>query len=120
MSGISLLEWLQEPASVNREVNMGYLLVVTIISLCVLAYAILSKDKRAQKFYMYSLIVWPLIEGFGLVTGMRVYEGTSPWLVWFVVGFMEDPGWVCLAFIISQYWARKFGLLPKKKGKTKE
>jgi len=117
---MSFLDWLREPAYVNREVNMGYLLIVTIISLSVLAYAILSKDRRAQKFYMFSLIVWPAIEGFGLVTGMRDYQGTSRLLVWFVVGFMEDPGWVCLAFIISQYWAKKLGLYKEDKKPSKE
>jgi hypothetical protein len=98
---VSFADWLAEGAYVDRHVNMFYFLVITVISLCVLTYAVRSRNNRAIRIYLFSLPVWAGIEGFGLVTGMRVYESYQP-AVFFFVAFMEDAGWVTLAFIVSE------------------
>ena len=108
---MSVVEWLVEPAEVARHVNLLYFIVVSAISLAVLAYAVLTRNRRAIIIYLYALPVWAAIEGIGLVTGMRVYESYQP-AVFFFVAFMEDAGWVTLAFIVSEglfKWSKSFG-----------
>ena len=96
-----LTEWLSQPAEVNRIVNHLYLIVVTIISVVVILYALKVKNKNAIRLYLYAIPVWMGIEGLGLVTGWRTY--TEPrWLVYLIVSIGEDPGWVCLAYLISE------------------
>jgi hypothetical protein len=103
-----------ESAYVARHVNMLYFLVVSVISLSVLAWAVFSHNHRAVNIYLYSMPVWAGIEGFGLVTGMRVYESYQG-AVFFFVAFMEDAGWVTLAFMVSEGLHRwSYKIYPKK------
>ena len=48
---MSVADWLAEGAYVDRHVNMFYFLVVTAISLCVLAYAARSGNNRAIRIF---------------------------------------------------------------------
>ncbi len=57
----------------SREVNYLYFLIVLVITLTVLGIALYTKNKRAVKMFVFAMGIWALIEGIGLVTGMRVY-----------------------------------------------
>ena len=108
---MSVIEWLTQEAFVARHVNLLYFIVVSAISLAVLAYAVVTKNRRAIIIYLYALPVWAAIEGIGLVTGMRIYESYQP-AVFFFVAFMEDAGWVTLAFVVSEglfKWSKGWG-----------
>jgi hypothetical protein len=105
---MGLLDWLAEPAEVARTINGGYMIVVTAISLTVLFLAWWTRDRNAMRLYILSIPIWLLIEGFGLVTGMREYTAQQG-LVYFVVAVMEDPGWVTLAYMVAwRLWERRF------------
>ncbi|MBN1539173.1 MAG: hypothetical protein JW939_03440 [Candidatus Thermoplasmatota archaeon] len=98
---MSLLSWLLEEAHVQREVSFLYLAIVTAISLGVLFYALRTRNRNALYLYLFSLPVWGAIEGIGLLTGWRQYSASQA-LVYVVVSFMENPGWVTLAYIMSE------------------
>ncbi len=105
---MGLLEWLLEPVHVSRSVNVGYLILVTGISLAILAYALRTRDRNAVRLYFASIPIWMFIEGLGLIQGWRAYSG-SVGLVYIVVAVMEDPGWVALAYMIGvRLMERKF------------
>ncbi|UCH89372.1 MAG: hypothetical protein JSV49_01625 [Thermoplasmata archaeon] len=99
---MEVLEWLKEPAYVERVVNNLYFIIVTIIALAVLVYAIKTRNKNAIKLFLFSMIVWPAIEGLVWGMGIRFYDSASPQMVFIVVAFMEDPGWVCLAYMVAE------------------
>jgi hypothetical protein len=89
------------------------MVVVTAISLTVLFLAWWTKDRNAMRLYILSIPIWLLIEGFGLITGMREYTAQQG-LVYFVVAVMEDPGWVTLAYMVAwRLWERRFPSLAK-------
>lgn len=104
---MSLLSWLLEEAHVDREVSYLYLIIVTAISLGVLAYVLKTRNRNAIYLYLFSLPVWGAIEGIGLLTGWRQYS-SSPGLVFVVVSFMENPGWVTLAYLISEKMMKRW------------
>jgi hypothetical protein len=104
---MGIMEWLTEPAYVHREVNTLYFIIVTIIALAVLAYAIRTKNKNAINLFLFSMIVWPIIEGLVWGMGIRIYDSPSPQLAFTVIAFMEDPGWVCLAYMMSEFFYKK-------------
>lgn len=51
--------------------------------------------------FLFAMIVWALIEGFGLITGMRVYSKDTI-IVFIFVALVEDPGWVCLGYMMAE------------------
>ncbi len=104
-----LIDWLITPAEINRVVNVLYLIIVSCIALGVLITAIVTKNKNGIRIYLFSIPVWLFIEGFGLVTGLREYDINGPmfWITYIVVAVGEDPGWVALAYMVSE-WSLKF------------
>lgn len=118
MKNMSLLEWLTSPALVSRDVNYLYFLIVLAITLIVLAIALYTRNKRAVKIFIFAMAIWALIEGIGLVTGMRVYTPSEDrFLVFIFVALVEDPGWVCLGYMMAEQMYKK--LLKKKTTATK-
>ena len=105
---MSVIDWLMEPAFVSREVNWLYFIIVTLISLSVLFYALYTKNRRALYLYIFSIFVWVAIEGGFMLAGTRTYESSSVPLAFFAVAVMEDPGWVCLAYIIAEITFKNF------------
>jgi hypothetical protein len=99
---MSVVDWLTEPAFVSREVNWLYFIIVTMISLVVLVYAIHSKNRRAIYLYIFAIFVWVAIEGGSVLLGVRTYESSAAPLAFVVVAVMEDPGWVCLAYMVAE------------------
>ena len=98
-----LLDWILSPASVSRQVTYLYFMIALIVVIFVLGIAIYSKNKRAVRLFLFAMIVWAVIEFIGLVTGMRVYKPDSDKVMIFIfVAFVEDPGWVCLCFLIAE------------------
>ena len=91
------------PAQVSREVNYLYFLIVLAITITVLVIAIYTKNRRAIIMFLYAMVVWACIEGFGLITGMRVYEPPKDQIMVFIfVALVEDPGWVCLGYMVAE------------------
>ena len=91
------------PASVSREVNYLYFLIVLGVTLTVLGIALYTKNKRAVRMFVFAMGVWAFIEGIGLVTGTRVYTPPSERIpVFLFVALVEDPGWVCLGYMIAE------------------
>ena len=91
------------PVHVSREVNYLYFLVVLGITLTVLGIALYTKNKRAVKMFVFAMGIWALIEGIGLVTGMRVYNPPEERIPVFIfVALIEDPGWVCLGYMMAE------------------
>ena len=91
------------PAQVSREVNYLYFLIVIGITITVLGVALYTRNKRAVKMFVFAMGIWALIEGIGLVTGMRVYSPSQDSsLIFILVAFVEDPGWVCLGYMIAE------------------
>jgi len=91
------------PANVSREVNYLYFLVVLGMTLTVLGIALYTKNKRAVTMFVFAMGVWALIEGIGLITGMRTYNPAAERLpVFLFVAFVEDPGWVCLGYMMAE------------------
>lgn len=114
MKNMDILEWITSSAQVSREVNYLYFLIVLAITITVIAIALYTKNKRAIKLFLFAMAVWSVIEGIGLLTGMRVYnppEARIP--VFLFVALVEDPGWVCLGYMSAEQIYKKF--LKKKK-----
>jgi uncharacterized membrane protein HdeD (DUF308 family) len=96
------------PAHVSREVNYLYFLLVLGITLTVLGIAIYTKNKRAVKMFIFAMGIWALIEGIGLVTGMRAYNPPEERIPVFIfVALVEDPGWVCLGYMMAEQFFKK-------------
>jgi hypothetical protein len=76
---------------------------VLSITATVLGIALYTRNKRAVKMFVFAMGIWALIEGIGLVTGMRAYNPPEERiLVFLFVAFVEDPGWVCLGFMMAE------------------
>ncbi len=103
---MGIIEWILSPANVYREVNYAYFLIVLAITLTVLGIAVYTKNKKAIKMFLFAMIIWAFIEGFGLVTGMRAYSKDTI-LVFIFVAFIEDPGWVCLGFMMAEQFFKR-------------
>jgi hypothetical protein len=107
---MGLMDWLSEPAEVNRTVSIAYFMVVTGISLTVLylAWRTRGRDPNTLRLYVFSIPVWLGIEGLGLVMGWREYTDHVA-LTYFVVAVMEDPGWMALSYLVaSRLFERRF------------
>ena len=74
-----------------------------------LAIALYTRNKRAVKMFIFAMAVWAFIEGFGLVTGMRVYSKDTI-LVFIFVALVEDPGWVCLGYMMAEQLFKRLKL----------
>lgn len=107
---MEIIEWILSPANVFREVNFAYFLIVLAISLTVLGIAIYTKNKKAIRMFLFAMVIWAFIEGFGLVTGMRTYSKDTI-LVFFFVAFIEDPGWVCLGFMMAEQLFKRLKII---------
>ena len=105
---MGVIDWLTEPAFVSREVNTLYFIIVTILSVSVLSYAIYTKNRRAIYLYLFAIFVWCALEGGSMLVGVRTYESPSVPLALFAVAVMEDPGWVCLGYLVSEKAYKKF------------
>lgn len=106
---MGLFEWITSPAQVSRDVNYLYFLIVLAITLTVFAVALYTKNKRAVRIFLFAMVVWSIIEGFGLVTGMRVYSPSEDRILIFIfVALVEDPGWVCLGYMMAEQMYKKF------------
>jgi uncharacterized membrane protein YedE/YeeE len=113
VKNMGLIEWLASPANVSRDVNYLYFMIVLAITLTVLFIAVYSKNKRALKMFVFAMGIWALIEGIGLVTGMRVYTPSEHrFAVFIFVALFEDPGWVCLGYMMAEQLYKR---LPNKK-----
>ena len=113
MKDMGLIEWLTSPANVSRDVNYLYFLIVLAITLTVLFIALYTRNKRALKVFVFAMAIWALIEGIGLITGMRVYSPSEDrFAVFLFVALVEDPGWVCLGYMMAEQMYKRF---PKKK-----
>ncbi|MCK5261695.1 MAG: hypothetical protein KAJ44_05905 [Thermoplasmatales archaeon] len=99
-------------AHVYRQVNYVYFLIVLGITLTVLGIAIYTKNKRAVKMFLFAMVIWAFIEGFGLVTGMRVYSDATL-LVFIFVALVEDPGWVCLGYMMAEQLFKRLKIINK-------
>jgi len=107
------------PAEVCREVNYVYFLVVLGITLTVLGIALYTKNKRAVKMFLFAAVIWALIEGIGIVSGMRTYEPHSDrLLIFFFVAIIEDSGWVCLGYMMAEQLFKKLKTNKPSKNKT--
>lgn len=89
------------PAEVCRHVNYLYFFIVLCITLAVLGIALYTKNRRAVKMFLFAMVIWALIEGIGLVTGMREYSQDVA-VVYIFVALVEDPGWVCLGYMMAE------------------
>lgn len=99
---MDIISWLTESAMVNRHVTPLYFIFVSIITFSILFYAIRTNNKRAVRIFMYGFVVWVLLE-FGLFfTGVRQYNLENPYFVILLIGGVEDPGWVCLAYLVAE------------------
>lgn len=109
MKVMDIIDWIATPAQVSREVNYLYFLVVLAITITVVSIALYTKNKRAVKLFLFAMVIWSIIEGIGLITGMRVYsppEARIP--VFLFVALVEDPGWVCLGYMMAEQIYKKF------------
>ena len=98
---MSLMDWLMTSAEVSRTINGGYMIVVSVIAMSVLAFAIYTRDRNAVRLYLLSIPIWLFIEGLGLFSwGIREYS-SQVGLTYFVVAVMEDPGWVTLSYMVA-------------------
>jgi len=53
--------------------------------------------------FVFAMGIWALIEGIGLVTGMRAYNPPVDRIPVFIfVALIEDPGWVCLGYMTAE------------------
>lgn len=96
------------PASVSREVNYLYFLAVLCITLTVIGVALYLRNKRAVKIFLFAMVVWAVIESIGIVTGMRTYDPFEDRMLIFIfVAFVEDPGWVCLGYMIAEQFYKR-------------
>lgn len=79
-----------------------------------LGIALYTRNKRAVEMFLFAMVVWALIEGFGLLTGMRVYEPTEDTLLVFIfVALVEDPGWVCLGYMMAEQLFKRLKIINK-------
>ena len=102
MMEMDIVSWLTESAAVNRHVSPLYFIIVTIITLSILIYSIKTDNKRALRLFVYAFVVWLVLE-FGLFfTGVREYNLENPYLVILLIGGVEDPGWVVLAYLVAE------------------
>jgi len=97
-----LMDYLLLPAHVQRVVNPLYFAMVVAITSGVLYYSIKTKNRNAIRLFVFSLFVWPAIELIGLLSGWRAYHNANVGLIFFLVGMVEDPGWVALAYIAAE------------------
>lgn len=81
--------------------NYVYFLIVLAITATVLLIAIYTRNKRAIRMFLYAMVVWAFIEGFGLITGLRAYSKDTL-IVFVFVALVEDPGWVCLGYMMAE------------------
>ena len=103
---MDIITWLTEAAYVNRHVTPLYFIIVSAITLSVLVYAIKTDNKRAMTVFGYAFVVWVILE-FGLYfTGVRQYNIEHPYLIILLIGGVEDPGWVCLAYMVAEKMMR--------------
>jgi hypothetical protein len=80
----------------------------------VLGIAIYTRNKRAIRMFVFAMGIWALIEGIGLVTGMRVYSPSEDSaFIYFFVALVEDPGWVCLSYMIAEQIFKRLNLNKK-------
>jgi predicted neutral ceramidase superfamily lipid hydrolase len=106
---MDIIEWIAAPAEVSREVNYLYFIIVLAITLTVIAIAIYTKNKRAIKLFLFAMVIWSIIEGIGLITGMREYTPSEARIpVFLFVALVEDPGWVCLGYMSAEQIYKKF------------
>jgi hypothetical protein len=99
---MDIFDWLTASADVNRHVSPLYFIVVTLITSSVLFYVIKTDNKRALRVFAYGFVVWVVFE-FGLFfTGVRQYSVDNPYPYIMLIGGVEDPGWVCLAYIAAE------------------
>jgi hypothetical protein len=64
--------------------------------------------------FAFAMGIWALIEGIGLVTGMRTYSPLEDRaFVFFFVALIEDPGWVCLGYMIAEQIFKRLNLNKK-------
>jgi len=64
--------------------------------------------------FIFAMGIWALIEGIGLVTGMRQYmPSEDAALVFVFVALVEDPGWVCLGYMIAEQIFKRLNLNKK-------
>ncbi len=99
---MDIIAWLTESADVNRHVSPLYFIIVSVITLSVLYYAVRAGNKRAIRIFSYAFVVWSILE-FGLYfTGIRQYNIDQPYLIILLIGGVEDPGWVCLAYLVAE------------------
>jgi len=86
-----------------------YFIIVLAITLTVLGIALYTRNKRAVKLFLFAMVIWALIESIGLVSGMRVYQPFEDrFLVFIFVAFVEDPGWVCLGYMMAEQMYKRF------------
>jgi FtsH-binding integral membrane protein len=97
---------------VERHVNHAYFLIVLAITITVLVIALYTKNKRAVKMFLFAMVIWAFIEGFGLVTGMRVYSEDTL-LVFIFIALVEDPGWVCLGYMMAEQLFKRLKIINK-------
>lgn len=99
---MDITSWLNEAAYVNRHVSPLYFLIVILITLSILFYVVRTKNNRALRIFGYAFVVWLILE-FGLYfTGVRQYNVEHPYLIIMLIGGVEDPGWVCLAYLVAE------------------
>ena len=97
-----LMDYLMGPAHVHRIVNPLYFMVVLLISGSILGYSLYTRNRNAIALFLFAMIVWPLIELFGLLTGWRVYATPYVGAVFVLISIGENPGWVTLAYLVSE------------------
>jgi len=66
--------------------------------------------------FIFAMAVWAFIEGFGLVTGLRVYSKDTL-IVFGFVALVEDPGWVCLGYMMAEKMFKRLKFKKSKKFK---
>ena len=118
---MSLMDWLMTSAEVSRTINGGYMIVVSVIAMSVLAFAIYTRDRNAVRLYLLSIPIWLFIEGLGLfIWGIREYS-SQVGLTYFVVAVMEDPGWVTLSYIVAwRLFERQFPKVAEERAASAE
>ena len=91
-----------------------YFFIVLGITLTVLGIALYTRNKRAVRMFVFAMGIWAFIEGIGLITGMRHYSPSEDTgLIFVFVALVEDPGWVCLGYMIAEQIFKKLNLNKK-------
>ena len=99
---MDIISWLTEVAYVNRHVSPLYFIIVILITTSVLFYALKTDNKRALRVFVYGFVVWVVLEFALFFTGIRQYSIENPYLCILLIGGVEDPGWVCLAYLAAE------------------